>query len=446
MLKLYNSFSRKKETFKPLTKKEVRMYTCGLTVYNYGHIGNYRAFIVSDILRRYLEYKGYKVKKIVNITDVDDKTIKGSIQEGKSLEEFTKIYEQAFFEDEKKLNIKPASFYPKATSHIKEMVKLINNLLKKGVAYRADDGIYFNVRKFSDYGKLSGVNIEKLKVGGSERVRGDEYDKKNVKDFALWKFYDSEDGKIFWETKLGKGRPGWHIECSAMSTKYLGKNFDIHTGGIDLLFPHHENEIAQSESSFSKKFVNYWIHNEWLLVEGRKMSKSLGNYYTIRDIIKLDYNPLALRYFYLTGNYRSQLNFTLDSLKNAQISLERLRNIISEIKNDNRINKKYLKKFEFAMDDDLDSVSGLQVLWGLVRDKKAYGKIKAIKEIDRVFGLDLLKKEKIEVPDEIMKLIERREKTRKEKNWLLADNLREEIKKLGYKIDDSEEGSKVSRI
>lgn len=443
-LKLYNTLRRRKETFKPL-KKEVRMYSCGLTVYNYGHIGNYRAFVVSDILRRYLEYKKYKVKKIVNITDVDDKTIKGSQRENKSLKDFTKIYEKAFFDDEKKLNIKLADIYPRATEHVKEMISLIDKLLKKGFAYKADDGIYFNIKKFKDYGKLSGVELEKLKTGASERVRGDEYDKENVKDFALWKFYDNEDGNVFFNTKLGKGRPGWHIECSAMSSKYLGQPFDIHTGGVDLIFPHHENEIAQSES-LGKKFVNYWIHNEWLLVNGKKMSKSLGNYYTVRDLIQMNYKPLALRYFYLTGNYRSQLNFTLDNLKNSENSLKRLKNIISGLKDDRRINTNYLKKFEIAMNNDLDTVTALQVLWSFVRDSKADGKILTIKKIDSVFGLDLLKKEKVKISDEVMKIIERRESARREKNWSLADSLREKIKEKGFRVDDTIEGSKVSQV
>lgn len=444
-LKLYNTFGRKKETFKSLKKKEVGMYSCGLTVYNYGHIGNYRAFVVSDILRRYLEYKGYKVKKVVNITDVDDRTIKGSIQEGKSLKEFTEKYEKAFFDDEKKLNIKPADVYPRATEHVKEMISLIEKLLKKKIAYKTDDGIYFNINKFENYGKLSEVKIEKLKIGGSKRIRGDEYDKQDVNDFALWKFYTNEDGNVFFNTKLGKGKPGWHIECSAMSSKYLGQSFDIHMGGVDLIFPHHENEIAQSES-IGKKFVNYWIHNEWLLVNGKKMSKSLGNYYTIRDLIQMGYEPLSLRYFYLTGNYRSQLNFTLDNLKNSENSLKRLKNIISGLKDDRKINTNYLKKFELAMDDDLDTVAGLQVLWSLIRDSKADGKINAIKKIDLTLGLELLKKDKISIPKEIMKLVKERKKARREKNWNKADQLREKIEKKGFKVDDTTEGARISKI
>ena len=451
VLKFYNTLGREKEVFKPIKKGQVNMYACGLTVYNYGHIGNYRAFVASDILRRYLEYSGYKVKKIVNITDVDDKTIKGSIKEGKKLKDFTKKYEDAFFEDEKSLNIKPADKYPKATEHIKEMVEIIEKLLKKDYAYKTDDGIYFNIKKFKDYGKLAKLKLDQLKEGA--RVDSDEYDKENAKDFALWKFYDNEDGDVFWDTKIGKGRPGWHIECSAMSTKYLGQPFDIHTGGIDLVFPHHENEIAQSESSNGKKMANYWIHNEWMMVDKKKMSKSLGNMHNIRDLIKMGYSPLAIRYFYLTAQHRTQLNFTIDNLKNAQNSYDRLKRIISSLSKDNETSKKaddkktnqtYLKDFEKAMDDDLNTPVALQVLWKLVRDGKAEGKINTIKKIEEVFGLDLLKQEKTDVPKDIQKLVDEREKARVNKDYKTSDELRDKIKDLGWKIDDTKDGVKIS--
>ena len=416
MLKLYNTFGRKKQIFKPIKEGEVGVYGCGLTVYNYGHIGNYRTLVGYDVLTRYLKYKGYKVKKVVNITDVDDKTIRDSIKEGKSLKEFTDKYIKAFFEDEKSLNIIKADKYPRATEHIKEIVKIIEKLLKKGIAYKSDDGIYFNIKKFKSYGKLSGVKLDKLK--SSDRVDSDEYDKENVSDFALWKFYDNEDGNVFWKTSLGKGRPGWHIECSAMSTKYLGQPFDVHLGGVDLIFPHHENEIAQSEGCCDKKFANYWVHGEWMIVNSKKMSKSLGNYYTVRDLDDMGYSPLTLRYFYLIGHYRSQVNFTVENLKNAENSLDRLKRIVGELKDDGKENSKYLKLFEKAMDDDLDTVGALQVLWSLLRDDKASGKIKTIKKMDEVFGLDLLKKE---------------------------NKLRSEIEKKGWKIDDTGEGSKVQK-
>ena len=443
MLKLYNTFGRKKQIFKPIKEGEVGVYGCGLTVYNYGHIGNYRTLVGYDVLTRYLKYKGYKVKKVVNITDVDDKTIRDSIKEGKSLKEFTDKYIKAFFEDEKSLNIIKADKYPRATEHIKEIVKIIEKLLKKGIAYKSDDGIYFNIKKFKSYGKLSGVKLDKLK--SSDRVDSDEYDKENVSDFALWKFYDNEDGNVFWKTSLGKGRPGWHIECSAMSTKYLGQPFDVHLGGVDLIFPHHENEIAQSEGCCDKKFANYWVHGEWMIVDSKKMSKSLGNYYTVRDLDDMGYSPLTLRYFYLIGHYRSQVNFTVENLKNAENSLERLKRIVGELKDDGKENSKYLKLFEKAMDDDLDTVGALQVLWSLLRDDKASGKIKTIKKMDEVFGLDLLKKEKVDIPADVMKLVKDREKARRDKDWKKADKLRNEIEKKGWKIDDTGEGSKVQK-
>lgn len=458
MLKLYNTLTRKKEIFKPIKNKNVGIYSCGLTVYNYGHIGNYRAFVFSDILTRYLEFSGYNVNKIVNLTDVDDKTIKGSIKEGKSLKEYTQKYEKAFFEDEQKLNIRKADKYPKATEHIKEMIELIKKLMKNGYAYKTEDGIYFNVKKFKDYGKLAHIKLKNLKENA--RVNSDEYDKENAKDFALWKFYNPEDGKVFWETEIGKGRPGWHIECSVMSSKYLGQPFDIHTGGVDLIFPHHENEIAQSEAGNNKKFVNYWLHNEHIMVDGKKMSKSLGNYYTLRDIK----NPIALRYFYLTGHYKSQLNFTMENLENAENSYERLKNIIENLIDSSNnptgnnaskssakreevdINNSYLEEFKKAMDDDLDTPKALQILWKLVRDENAQGKIATIKKMDEVFGLKLLEKEKIEIPENISKLLKEREQARKNKNWKLADELRDKINKLGYSVDDTNEGGKVKKL
>ncbi|MBT4165592.1 cysteine--tRNA ligase [archaeon] len=444
MLKLYNTLTRTKQIFKPITKGKATIYSCGLTVYNYGHIGNYLTFIHSDILRRYLEFSGYKVTKIVNITDVDDKTIKQSIKENKSLKEFTKKYEEAFLQDEKTLNIEPATKYPKATEHIKEMVNLIQSLLKKEIAYKKQDGIYFNIKKFKDYGKLSKLKLENLKK--NIRINNDEYDKENANDFALWKFHTKEDQNVFWETELGKGRPGWHIECSAMSCKYLGQPFDIHTGGIDLIFPHHENEIAQSQAANNKPLANYWMHSEWLTVNGKKMSKSLGNYYTIRDILELNHPPLALRYLFLTSHYRNQLNFTLKNLQNSQNSLERLKNIISEIKQDDKTNKDYLTQFKKTMDDDLNTPQALQILWKLLRDPKAQGKLNTIKEMDKVFALDLLKKESLKIPKEIQELAEERQNARLNKDWEKADKLRDKIKKLGFQISDTDEGFKIEKL
>lgn len=308
-LKLYNTLTRKKDVFKPLKKNKVGMYVCGPTIYNYVHIGNLRAYVFADILRRFLKESNYKIKEVMNLTDVDDKTIKQSQKDGKNLREFTEKYEKTFLEDIKKMNIEKPEILPRATNNIKQMVSLIKKLLEKGIAYKAKDGIYFSIQKFKDYGKLSKIKTKNLKEGASNRVLKDEYNKDNANDFVLWKFYDKKDENVFWNTKLGKGRPGWHIECSVMSMRYLGKSFDIHLGGVDLIFPHHENEIAQSEAATGKKFVNYWMHNEWILVNGQKMSKSLNNFYKLSDITKEGYSPFDLRYLYLLTHYRKPLNF-----------------------------------------------------------------------------------------------------------------------------------------
>jgi cysteinyl-tRNA synthetase len=446
VLKLYNTLGRKKQVFKPLKKGAVNMYVCGPTIYDYVHIGNLRAYLFGDILRRYLKFSGFSVKEVMNITDVDDKTIRDSQKEGKKLRDFTKQYEKGFLDDIKLMNIEIPEVMPKATEHVKEMVVLVKDLLKKGFAYKVEDGIYFSIKKFKKYGKLSGVKLKKLKEGASERVGKDEYDKSNANDFALWKFWTPEDGDVFWETELGKGRPGWHIECSAMSSKYLGKSFDIHTGGIDLIFPHHENEIAQSEASSGKKFVNYWLHNGWVMVDGKKMSKSLGNFYKLRDIVEKGYSPMDLRYFYLTKNYRESINFTWNNLEASKKALQRLKNIISETKDDGKTNKKYLDEFEGAMNDDLNSSKALQVLWKVIRDEKAVGKIKTIRKIDEVFGLNLFKQEKVEIPEEVSKLSKEREDARKNKEWASADRLRDKIKKLGYVVEDTEKGVRINKL
>jgi cysteinyl-tRNA synthetase len=444
MIKLYNTLSRKKEIFKPIKKGKVGMYVCGPTIYDYAHIGNLMAYTNADVLRRVLLQDGFKVKEVMNLTDVDDKTIKRSQEQEIKLKELTSRYEKAFLDDIKALNIIKPEIMPKATLHIKEMVGLIKKLLEKGYAYKTEDGIYFSIKKFKNYGKLAKIDFSKLKK--TERMKKDSYEKEEARDFALWKFYSKEDGDVFWETEIGKGRPGWHIECSAMSMKYLGNSFDIHTGGIDLVFPHHQNEIAQSEASTGKKFVNYWLHNEWLFVDGKKMSKSLGNFYTLRDIIDKKFNPLALRYLFLTAHYRTQLDFSLENLKNAQNSYERLKNITKEIKDDKKINKKYLKVFEKSINDDLNTPEALKVLWEMLRDEKAEGKIKTIEKMDKIFGLDLLEKEKILVPDEVKRLAEEREKFRKLGEWKKADELREKIKKLGFYVDDTEEGAEIRKI
>jgi cysteinyl-tRNA synthetase len=466
-LKLYNTLTRKKEEFKPLKGKNVGFYSCGITSYDYPHLGNYRAYVFVDILKRYLMYKGYKVNHIMNITDVDDKTIKGSRRAGQSLKDFTAKYEKAFFEDMDALNIIPANNYPKATEHIKEMVDIVKTLLKKKMAYEGSDGsIYYEISKFKDYGKLANLNASKLKAGASGRVDDDEYDKENVQDFALWKAWDKNDGDVFWDKGISKGRPGWHLECSAMSMKYLGKTFDIHCGGIDLVFPHHQNEIAQSEGSTSKKFVNYWLHNEWLLVNGQKMSKSLGNFFTLRDVLGKGHSPVAVRYELLAAHYRQQLNFTFEGLEAANGAVERLNELIRKLGDVKDSGKKsvLVKKeisdaeegFEKAMDDDLNVSEALAVVFEFVKsmnnhiddgtlDKKgAVSVVSFLKKIDTVLGVMNFGSEKLN--DKVKKLIDKRESLRKEKKFDEADKIRDDLLKEGIKLDDTAEGVRWKKV
>lgn len=451
-LKLYNTLSRKKENFKPIEKNLVRMYVCGPTIYDYAHIGNLRAYVFSDLLRRFLKFSGYDVKEVMNLTDVDDKTIKGSQKAHESLRKFTEKYEKLFLEDIRAMNIETPDFMPRATEHIKEMVALIKKLLAKGIAYKTNDGIYFSIKKFKDYGKLSRVKVKELKEGASERIQKDEYDKEDANDFALWKFYDKADGDVFWETEIGKGRPGWHIECSAMSMKYLGESFDIHTGGVDLIFPHHENEIAQSEAATGRKFVNYWLHNEWILVNGEKMSKSKGNFYKLKDITDKKFSPMDLRYFFLSKSYNQQLNFTWENLENAKNSLERLKNILSSLDKEQKMKSKYVenakKQFTDIMNDDLNSSRALAFLWEILRDERLHDseKYEIAMEFDKVLGLRLGEEEIVKVPKEVEKLVKEREEMRKKKNFKEADNIRNRIKKLGYWINDSDEGAQIKKL
>ena len=467
MLKLYNTLTRKKETFKPIKKDSVGIYTCGPTVYDYAHIGNFRAYICGDILKRYLKYEGFKVKHIMNITDVDDKTIKGSVKQKISLKEYTEKYTKDFFEDLETLNIDKADIFPKATEHIKEMVNIIKRLLDKKIAYKTKDGIYFDISKFKDYGKLSHTKLKDLEVG--KRIKADQYEKEQARDFALWKFWDKEDGDVFWEAEIGKGRPGWHIECSAMSTKYLGQPFDIHGGGIDLVFPHHENEIAQSECSAGKEMVKYWFHNEHLLVDGKKMSKSLGNFFTLRDLLKKGNNPKAIRYLLLSTHYRQQLNFTEEGVKAADNAVQRLNTFIKKIqifkkvykrkKQDPEIKKlieKTKKEFIKKMDDDLNISEALAVIFEFIRkintkmapegidSKDAKEIYDFMRDIDSV--LDVIDFEEEKIPETIKKLSKERETARKEKDFEKADKLREEIKKKGFEVKDTKEGAVLSKV
>jgi cysteinyl-tRNA synthetase len=454
--------TRKKEELKTIHPGEVRIYSCGPTVYNVVHIGNLRAFISADILRRWLKYKGFKVLHVMNLTDVDDKTIRDSRKEGISLKEFTERYTKLFFGDLKTLSIEPVEVYPTAPECIDDMVKLIQILLKKGIAYKSDDGsIYYDISKFKDYGKLAHLDLSGLKAGA--RVKHDSYEKKNIADFALWKAWDPDDGDVFWETPIGKGRPGWHIECSVMSMKHLGETIDIHTGGIDLVFPHHQNEIAQSEGATGKKFVNYWVHNEHLIVEGKKMSKSLGNFFTLRDLLDKGYSPKSIRWVLMSTHYRKKLDFTFHDLEAATKTLLNLQDFLqkldeadgSGVKIDPLITKT-LREFEKAMDDDLSISQAQAVMFEFVHkinkllaekklSKKDAWKVKQVmKNFDHVFGV--LEEEKEKLPEEVVLLIQARESARKNKDWETADAIRQRLKEHGILLEDTEKGVRWKKI
>ena len=455
MLKFFNALTRKKELFKPIRKTWVGLYTCGPTVYDYAHIGNLRTYIFEDILRRALEYNGYRVRHVMNITDVDDKIIRDAKAAGKTIFDFVKPYEKAFFEDLQTLGIMPATIYAKATDHIPNMVKLIRKLLQKKIAYQMDGSVYFSIKRFKPYGKLSKVSSRKLQAG--IRVDSDEYTKQNVQDFALWKA--KKEGEPSWDTPFGKGHPGWHIECSAMSMKYLGTTFDIHAGGVDLIFPHHENEIAQSEGATGKPFVRFFMEGEHLLVNGEKMSKSLGNVFTLRDFEKRNVHPLAFRYLVLTSHYRSKLNFTWESLGAAQRSLEKLYDVVRLVKAKDvaSIARKkkltfvnYQKKFAVAFSDDLNTPKAVAVMWDMIR---AYHKapehyraedfLNCLYDIDRILGFGLAVVESDTIPPTILALAQEREKWRNAKDWKKADEVRKKISDRGYAVEDTAQGPHI---
>ena len=465
MLKLYNTLSRKKDIFKPIADKKVGLYACGPTVYWYAHIGNLRSYIFSDILKRVLDYNNYKVKFVMNFTDVDDKTIKGAIKENgrdadrKDLRNYTRKYIKIFKNDIKKLNINEP-FFVRATDVIDDIKKVIKELLKQGFAYIKDGSTYFDIRKYEekykDYGQLVGKDfLRGLKFGVA--VSADEYQKENIGDFVLWKKWNKErDGNIFWPDEiLGKGRPGWHIECSVISMKYLGEQFDIHTGGVDLIFPHHSNEIAQSQA-FSGKvpFVRYWLHPEHLIVEGEKMAKSKGNFYTLKDIEKTS-NPLSFRYLCLTSHYRSKLNFTWGGLASSQKALNKLYEKFRELKiakpkqkiTYSRLSENYKAQFTGFINDDLNIPGALALMWKMIDDKKIsrLEKYSLLLDFDKILGLSLNKVKKIIIPDSIQKLVDLREKYRQQKKWSEADKIRQEIERMGWQIEDTPKGPKISK-
>jgi cysteinyl-tRNA synthetase len=467
-LRLYSTLSRQKETLTPLKKDHVTLYTCGPTVYNYAHIGNYRTYVFEDLLRRAIQFFGFKITQVMNLTDVDDKTIKGAIAKGVTLDEYTQIYKDAFFEDLKTLNIQPAEHYPAATDYIAEMITMIEGLLEKGVAYKGtDDSIYYAIKKFPHYGCLSHLHLDELQAGASERVATDEYDKDHVSDFVLWKAYDPErDGQIFWESPFGKGRPGWHLECSAMAMKLLGQTLDIHVGGVDNMFPHHENEIAQSEAYSGKPFVKIWLHAEHLVVDGRKMSKSLGNFFTLRDLLAKGFTGTQVRYMLLQNHYKTQVNFTFSGLDGVKETLNRLNDFIQrllEIKTEQNsglikpILDRTLKAFAEGLADDLNISVSLAAIFEMVREinglcdagkvgtAEAKEIIKLMKRFDTVLGVLSFEKVVEEIPQDLQEALEKRIQARKDKNWALADSLRDLILSRGYIMEDTANGVRLKK-
>lgn len=462
-LRFYNTLTRATEEFVPLEDEHVRMYTCGPTVYNYAHIGNFRAYVFEDILRRYLKFRGYRLTQVMNLTDVDDKTIRAAREQGMSLRDYTKQYKDAFFDDIQTLNIERAEFYPAATDHIPDMVALIQRLCERGFAYQSEDGsVYFSIERFKKYGQLAHLDMSGLKAGA--RVSHDEYEKENVADFALWKAWDEQDGDVWWDSPWGRGRPGWHIECSAMSMRYLGETFDIHTGGVDNIFPHHEDEIAQSEAATGKPFVKYWLHCAHLIVDGRKMSKSLGNFYTLRDVLARGYTGREVRYLLAATHYRQWLNFTFEGLNAARSALQRLdefRERLAARAAESPETRwpdfvcRARDRFVEAMDDDLNVSGALAALFDLVRDAnramdeqvlspaEASAALALLDDWDRVLGV--MSASEAEAPAEVTELARLREEARKARNWAEADRLREQLNARGWVVQDTLQGPKLRR-
>ena len=463
---IYNSLTRRKEEFKPLHEGKVGIYACGPTVYNYFHIGNARPFITFDVLRRQLEREGYDVTFVQNFTDIDDKMIRRANEEGITVKELGEKFIAEYYKDAKALGIRPATVHPKATEHIQEIIDLVQKLIDNGRAYAVNGDVYYRVSAFPGYGKLSGQNMEDREMGASERLNV-ETDKENPADFTLWKA--QKPGEPAWESPWGMGRPGWHIECSAMSTTYLGETFDIHTGGIDLLFPHHENEIAQTSGATGKPYVNYWMHNGFINVDNQKMSKSLNNFFTVRDIAK-EYDLEAVRLFMLSAHYRSPINFSRDQIAAAHASLTRLYTARDQLKfllgaaQDKPLTeaeeqflarvKEYEQRFDNAMDDDMNTADAIGAIFELVKDanvnlngesskavlEAALNSLKALADV-----LGILQKQDDALPAEIQAMVDERAEARKNRDWKRSDELRDAIKAAGYILEDSREGQKVRK-
>jgi len=460
LIRFHNTYTRRKEVFRPLVEGEVRMYTCGPTVYDYAHIGNFRAYLWEDLLRRYLKAAGYRVTQVMNITDVDDKTIRGAKAAGLGLDDFTEKYIRAFFEDLDALGVERAEHYPRATRHIPEMVKIVQTLLERGHAYESKGSIYFRLDSFPEYGRLAHLRQEGMIA--NFRVDSDEYEKSDVRDFVLWKA--RKEAEPFWETPVGVGRPGWHLECSAMSMKYLGETLDIHTGGTDNIFPHHENEIAQSEAATGRKFVRHWMHCAHLVVNGEKMAKSKGNFFTLRDLLGRGFDPQAVRYLLLSQHYRKPLNFTLEGIAWAASNLDRLGDCVRRLDREHPPGhdealadwtRRTRERFRAAMDDDLNSSSALGALFELVReinsasDRGSLGAGNAdelralLGEVSAIFGMKL--GTVMALDDGVEARVRERETLRKARKFAEADSIRDELERRGILLEDTPTGVRWKR-
>src|SRR5215813_13354499 len=465
MLRIHNTLSGKVEEFHPLNEGEVKFYYSGPTVWDYGHIGNFRSAIAADVIRRYLKFKGYRVTQVMNLTDVDDRIITKAAENNQTLDDYTAKYIAAFWEDFDALGCQRPEVAPRATQHITEMADLIDTLEKNNHAYRSDGSIYYRITSFPEYGKLSKINFAGNVAGASERIDTDKYDKEDARDFALWKA-PNNDGEPAWDTTVGRGRPGWHIECSAMSMQYLGETFDLHVGGIDLVFPHHENEIAQSEGATGKQFVRYWFHFEHLKVEGETMSKSKGNYYTFRDLTEKGFSPAAIRYFLLSVPSRKQLNFTFDALQGAEKAVESLRDFrarLEEAKTEpgqtehlQSATNRALAEFEAGMDDDLNTSVALAAVHSLTREVNSVLALRSLQEKDKqdvlaaivrfdsvlnIFG----GRDREMLDEEIQALIDERQEARHRRDFDRADEIRNELAERGIILEDTKDGVRWKR-
>ncbi|MBP7274636.1 MAG: cysteine--tRNA ligase [Kiritimatiellae bacterium] len=462
-LRLYNTLTRQVDPFESLNPGEVRMYTCGPTVHDYAHIGNFRAYVFEDLLRRTLKSRGYRIHQVMNLTDVDDKTIRKARAAGQSLKDYTSVYSRAFFEDVDELGIERAEQYPAATDHVPEMIRMIETLISKGHAYRSDDGsVYFRIESFPAYGKLARLDRDGLKAGA--RVSQDEYEKESFGDFALWKAWTEDDGDVAWDSPWGRGRPGWHIECSAMSMKYLGESFDIHTGGVDNIFPHHEDEIAQSECATGACLARYWLHCAHLIVDGRKMSKSLGNFFTLRDLKAKGYSGREVRYVLLAGHYRQWLNFTLESLDAARAALRRLDDFYERLDAVAGGKPGDLpswaaeadREFHEAWAEDLNASEALAAVFDLVHQANSAlstGELDAagaaaVKSLWSSWNevLNVLRPPRKETPEDVLRLVDERQRARAAKDWARADEVREELARKGWSVKDTPLGPQVRKL